>query len=346
MKPIYRVIYRAIAVAALLSAAACAPRLEPAGPATRAAALLENRLVQADGAVLPLRSWLPDGNPRAVIVGLHGFNDYSRAFEKPGRYLASRGIATYAFDQRGFGAAPNRGLWAGHDTLAADAAAAVALIRARHPALPVFVAGESMGGAVAMIAAARGELRADGLILVAPALRGRRYIGAFPRATLWLGARTIPWYPLTGQGLRIQASDNIPMLRALGADPLIIKETRIDAIKGLVDTMDAAIAAAPAVETRSLILYGARDELVPRKPTVDMIAALPRGNGHRPAVYRSGWHLLLRDLKAQVVLDDIVAWIAEPSAALPSGADKVARDAIAATMAETPAGTASQARDR
>lgn len=332
-------IHRAIAVAALIVLSACAPRLEPAGPAIQAPALLADNIVQADGAPLPFRRWLPDGTPRAVIVALHGFNDYARAFEKPGAYLATRGLATYAFDQRGFGKAPNRGLWAGHDTMVADAAAAVSVIRARHPGLPLFVAGESMGGAIVMIAAARELLKADGLILVAPALRGRRYIGAFPRATLWLGARTIPWYPLTGQGLRIQASDNIPMLRALGADPLIIKETRVDAIKGLVDTMDAAIVSASTIRTPSLILYGSRDELVPRKPTFDMIAALPPNIDHRPAVYRSGWHLLLRDLKAQIVLDDIIAWIADPSAALPSGADKAARDAMAATSAAAASNT-------
>lgn len=326
-----------LAIAAFLClAAACAPRLEPSGPAVQPPRLLNDRIVQADGAALPLRRWLPAGTPRAVIVALHGMNDYSRAFEKPGAYWAEHGIATYAFDQRGFGGAPHRGIWAGHDTMTADAAAAVALVRVRHPDTPVFVVGESMGGAVAMIGAARGLFRADGMILVAPALRGRRYIGFFPRATLWLGAHTIPWYPLTGQGLRIQASDNIPMLRRLGADPLILKETRVDAIKGLVDTMDAAVAAPPMLRIPALVLYGARDELIPRQPTFDMIRALPAGIGHLPAVYRSGWHMLLRDLKAKTVLDDIVAWINDPAAPLPSGADRAAKTALAARGGKEP----------
>lgn len=324
---------RFVAVISMCAATACAPRLESAGPAIQAPQLFEDRIVQHDGAALPLRKWLPKDKPRAAIVALHGMNDYSRAFENPGAYWAKRGIATYAFDQRGFGKAPNRGLWAGHETMVADVAAAVALVRNRHPGVPLFVAGESMGGAIALIGGSRGQLNADGLILVAPALRGRRYIGWFPRATLWLGARTIPWYPLTGQGLRIQASDNIPMLRKLGADPLIIKGTRVDAIKGLVDAMDAAITAPRSLRIPALILYGARDELIPKKPTFDMIRALPAGSGHRPAVYRSGWHMLLRDLKARVVLDDIVAWIADRSAPLPSGADKAARAALAAPSA-------------
>lgn len=318
-----------LAAVILLSAlAACAPRLEPAGPAIQPPQLFEDRIVQRDGAVLPLRRWLPAGTPRAAIVALHGMNDYSRAFENPGTYWARHGIATYAFDQRGFGKAPNRGIWAGHETMVADAAAAADLVRNKHPGVPLFVAGESMGGAIALIGGSRRQFKTDGLILVAPALRGRRYIGWFPRATLWLGARTIPWYPLTGQGLRIQASDNIPMLRKLGTDPQIIKQTRVDAIKGLVDAMDAAIAAPGALQIPALVLYGARDELIPKKPTFDMIRALPAGMNHRPAVYRSGWHMLLRDLKAKFVLDDIIAWIGDRTAPLPSGADKAARSAL------------------
>ena len=71
--------------------------------------------------MLPLRKWLPDGAVKAVILALHGFNDYSDAFEGPGEVWANRGIATYAFDQRGFGAAPGHGLWAGAEQLAGDA---------------------------------------------------------------------------------------------------------------------------------------------------------------------------------------------------------------------------------
>ncbi len=42
-------------------------------------------------------------------------------------------------------------------------------------------------------------------------------------------------------------SDNIEMLRALGKDPLVIKRTRIDALKGLVDLMSNAETALPAI---------------------------------------------------------------------------------------------------
>src|SRR5690606_11685790 len=109
-----------------------------------------------------------------VIVGLHGFNDYSNAFAIPAKAWLKQGIATYAYDQRGFGRAPDRGMWPGTETLVADLDTATRLIARRHPGVPLFVAGESMGGAVIMAAVPAGRLKdVEGAILAAPAVRGR-----------------------------------------------------------------------------------------------------------------------------------------------------------------------------
>ena len=61
----------------------------------------------SDSAELPMRSWLPQGKPRAVILALHGFADYSFSYARPAALWAKTGIATFAYDQRGFGAAPH-----------------------------------------------------------------------------------------------------------------------------------------------------------------------------------------------------------------------------------------------
>ena len=63
-----------------LTAAACTPVVIPMGPPRAEPALANDALVMADGVRLPLHVWLPQGPPRAVIVALHGFNEYSRSF--------------------------------------------------------------------------------------------------------------------------------------------------------------------------------------------------------------------------------------------------------------------------
>ena len=122
------------------------------------------------------------------------------------------------------------------------------------------------------------------------------------------------------------------MLRGLGRDPLVIKETRVDAIYGLVNLMDQALAAAPALDRPALLLYGQRDEIVPKDPTFQAWRELPaeQKKVHRQALYENGWHMLLRDLDATTVRRDIAAWIVDPTAPLPSGADANAAAALSA----------------
>lgn len=293
--------------------------------------LAGDHYLTADGAVLPLRSWLPDGQPKAVILALHGFNDYSNAFALPAPDLVASGIAVYAYDQRGFGAAPHRGRWAGAETMADDAARAAALLRQKYPDRPLYILGESMGGAVAILAATRKDPPPiDGIILSAPAVWGRQTMNVFERAGLWL-AGLLPSMQFSRATLpvKVMASDNIPMLRALGADPLVIKETRSDTLNGLVDVMGEALAAAPRLRVKALVLYGEHDEIVPRGPVERLVESLPMQSRQRVALYPDGYHMLLRDLHAKIVLDDIAAWLRSPGSPLPSGADNGARTVLA-----------------
>ncbi len=269
-----------------------------------------------------------------MILALHGFNDYSNAFDGPGTIWAKLGIATYAYDQRGFGGAPGRGRWPGRAELAADAASASRILRRLYPGVPLYLLGESMGGAVAIVAMT-GESGApipdvDGVILVAPAVWGRPTMDLLPRVALWVGVRLAPGLTLTGRGLRIQASDNIPMLRALARDPLVIKDTRVDTIWGLVNLMDAALASAPRLHEPLLLMYGANDEVIPKRPMRRFVRTLPHDLGDRRslAYYERGYHMLLRDLEGPIVVADVAGWVLMPGSPLSSAADRNGFEAV------------------
>ena len=296
----------------------CTPATRLPGPDITSAELNGDFFLTRDGAKLPLKSWIPKGgHPRAVLIVLHGFNDYSNFFAAPGAYFATRGIASYAYDQRGFGAAPDRGFWPGTDALTRDLQTLSTLVHRRHPGIPLYWLGESMGGAVVMVAAATKQVsrNVNGVILAAPAIWGRETMPWYQTTALWLSAHTIPGVTLSGQGLNILPSDNIEMLRALGRDPLVIKETRIDTLYGLAGLMDSALAASARLTLPALILYGRHDEIIPGKPTRLMLTRLPSGSKHlrKVILYEHGYHMLLRDLEAKKVWSDIKNWV------LPSG---------------------------
>ncbi|PPR27874.1 MAG: hypothetical protein CFH38_00256 [Alphaproteobacteria bacterium MarineAlpha10_Bin1] len=309
----------ALLVCLVTALAACAtPHQQLAGPSTMTPQFDDSSFIAADGEHLPLRRWLPEGAPQAVILALHGFNDYSNAFEAPGQYWRTRGIATCAYDQRGFGATANAGVWPQQKSLISDMRAVLAVLRQTYPDIPVYLLGESMGAAILLSAADQSELGADGVILAAPAVWARATMDIFTRAALWLGAHLFPATELSGRGLGVVASDNREMILGLQADPLVIKHTRIDAMWGLVNLMDSALQGSAQLSAPALILYGAKDQLISADPAAEMVSRL---SGDIPvAVYENGWHMLLRDLSAKIVLQDIAAWIADHDAELPSGA--------------------------
>ena len=189
---------------------------------------------------------------------------------------------------------------------------------------------------------------ADGVILSAPAVWGRATMDLLPKAALLVAVRLFPDAVLTGRGLGIRISDNDAVLRQMARDPLVIKETRVDAVYGLVDLMDPALAAAPLLDVPLLLMYGAHDEIVPRRPVAEFVAHLPTEPRHprRLAYYQAGYHLLLRDLGGGIVANDVASWIADPRAPLPSKADAArlgisvaarAGDCTAATNMRCPA---------
>jgi acylglycerol lipase len=342
-------------VAALLLVAGCAPTIDrparfggagAAGTATGpdvAPRFAGKVFITADGSRLPLRQWLPAGPVKAVVLALHGFDDYSHAFAMPAEAWARNGIAVYAYDQRGFGAAPGRGRWPGTAVLVDDAATACGILRRLYPDVPLYLVGESMGGAVAIVAMT-GEAGTpvpdvDGVILVSPAVWSRSSMGLVPRAALWLGVRLMPGMTLTGRSLHIVASDNMPMLRGLARDPLVIKATRIDTIYGLVNLMDKAAAAAPKLNGRLLVLEGKKDPIVPHAAACGFLRKLPKDPPDPPtlALYPQGYHMLFRDLDGPTVIADAAGWMLDPGAPLISGADRGAAQAFLLGTARPPA---------
>jgi alpha-beta hydrolase superfamily lysophospholipase len=303
---------------------ACAPLRQTAKqPETPPVPRFENdRFISFDGAELGLTVWKGEG-PRAgeiVVVGIHGMNDWANAFHMAAPWWAERGVTIYAYDQRGFGRSPGRGVWPEEELMREDLRTAVSVARQRHPGAVLAVVGISMGGAVAMTAFGSDDppRGVDRLVLSGPGLRGWGALPLLYRPSLWLSARLRrAWIVRPPRFVEIWPSDNIEMLRRNGRDPMMQRENRIDQVEGVVSLMENAHDHADKLPPATLITYGAKDEVI---PPAGMKRTAPRFPAHvRTAYYPDGYHMLLRDLQAEVVFADILAFLENENAALPSG---------------------------
>lgn len=299
---------RCLAALALMLAACAGSVPPPPAPADPPRLALPGAM-----RLLPAEIWEAE-DPRAVILGVHGFGDRAATtFALAGPRWAAAGITVHAYDQRGFGRNPDRMGWPGETALIEDLAAIVAALRARHPDLPVFVVGHSMGGGVVLAAAGEGLLDGvAGIVLLAPAVWGAGSLPLAYRLGAWAAAQIMPDQRWTGDGVvTIRPTDNIEALRELARDPYHFATPSSAEFLGLIRLMDRAVAAAPLVDMPALVLWGLRDEVVPEAPVAAAAALIPGAEYRRVP---TGWHMLLRDIEARRVHDLVLDWVEEHGA--------------------------------
>lgn len=108
-----------------------------------------------DNNLLFVNAWLPSASPSAVIMLSHGMAEHGGRYARLGTALSAAGYALYVHDQRGHGQTAKHGMpghFADEDgwSRVVDDVANLALdIGQKHPDVPLFLLGHSMGSYIA-----------------------------------------------------------------------------------------------------------------------------------------------------------------------------------------------------
>ncbi|MCG8392249.1 MAG: lysophospholipase [Pseudomonadales bacterium] len=253
-----------------------------------------------------LREW-PASKPRkGVVLALHSFGDYGAAFDQIGPLFAANGYHLVSYDQAGFGRRRQQDRWPGEAQLVDDAVSQIQRLYASYHQ-PVVVLGESLGGAVAMLAALREPDKVAALVLVAPAVReGIRFRYGW-NAAIATAATLAPGYRLTVTREADDPSLSTDSARRLARDPLVMREVRMDAYWGLIRLADSASDQAHRLTPPTLLLYGGQDQSVPAAGIVHLRDHVNDNGDYR--FYPHGPHLLLQGPHWQNVSGDILKWL-------------------------------------
>lgn len=121
--------------------------------------------------VAPCLSWIDYSKPpRAVILCVHGLGLHNGTYADFAKRMSQYGFAMYAIDMRGFGSFMEAQGRQRVDFVGCldDIHATLKVLHKVHPGLPVFILGESMGGAIALRATAMYPELIDGLVSSVP----------------------------------------------------------------------------------------------------------------------------------------------------------------------------------
>ncbi|MGH3813879.1 MAG: lysophospholipase [Pseudonocardiaceae bacterium] len=275
---------------------------------------MSNDHVEGHREIAPGRSaywqaWLPPAQVRATIVIVHGFGEHSGRYAYVGDRLAAAGFAAYAADYRGHGRSDGRR--ANIERMAlivADLGCFVRFVAERHPGLPVFMVGHSVGGLISLQYATEPGTLLDGVVLSAPAVQVM--VGsALQRRLAGVLSALVPDLPVAALDADQKISRDPEVIRAYREDPLVYRG-RIKARTGaeILLTMEGLPARLPQLSMPLLILHGT-DDLICSPAGSTMVHDLVSSPDKTVRRYRDLYHEVFNEPERDEVLTDLVHWL-------------------------------------
>jgi alpha-beta hydrolase superfamily lysophospholipase len=254
------------------------------------------------------QAWLPDAEPRAVVVISHGVSEHGGRYAWVAERLTRRGFAVYAGDHRGHGRSTGpRVLVNSMDDFVRDLDAVVEMAQGAHPAAKTVLLGHSMGGAVAIAYAIEHQDRLDMLVLSAPlaVLGAASPVERTVARILSAVAPRVGVYAVESEGV----SRDPAVVRDYDADPLNYHgKLPARTIKTLTDALNAFPEGIATLSLPILTMHSAADRLTP--PAGSELVIERAGSEDKSIIrYEDLYHELLNEPERQKVLDDIVEWV-------------------------------------
>lgn len=254
--------------------------------------------------------WLPPSNPRALVVGVHGFAEHAGRYQHVGQFLAERGYALFMYDLRGHGQSEGtRGYVDSFNQFIEDTVAFIKLAKSEVKA-KTFLLGHSMGGLIAVLTAARvgGEL--DGLITSGAALELK--VAASTKMMLQLMAILNPRgrvnTPVDPQLL----SKDPAVAQQYLSDPLVFKDPTFKILSEFGKTVSNVWKFVGLISSPALVMHGGDDRIVPPSASRKLYETLPSPD-KTLRIYEGLRHEIFNEVEKDKVLSDLLNWLSQRS---------------------------------
>ena len=254
-----------------------------------------------------LRSWRPEGKPRAVIVICHGVNSHGGQYIWTAEQFVSAGFAVYALDLRGRGKSEGERFYVENVAeYVSDVAGTVKIAKSRHPGLPVFLLGHSAGGVVSSVYCLENQSELAGFICESFAFQvpAPSFVLAAVKGLSHVAPR-LPALKLKNEDF----SRDPKAVEALNNDPLTAHEAQpAITVAALVRADERLREEFPLITLPVLIMHGTED-----KATIchgsEFFYKTAGSRDKTLKLYEGHYHDLLNDFGKEGVIADITAWI-------------------------------------
>ena len=269
-------------------------------------------------AATPCLTWIdPLAKLKGVLLCVHGLGLHKGTYQQLGERMAPLGWGVYAVDVRGFGTfmempGERRVDFPG---CLEDVRQALLFVHKTHPGVPVFLLGESMGGAIALRVTAMHPELVDGLISSVPG--GDRFHQAGDAVKVGMKLLTGPNKTMDVTDIVVNRSTNKEELRqAWLKDPLArFSLTPVELIQFQHFMDDNSHWAKKITQTPVLMLQGDKDQLVKKQSNESIVNEIPSKDSVLVFV-DTGEHLIVEEGQfTGYVIDTLCGWLNDHTSA-------------------------------
>jgi acylglycerol lipase len=263
----------------------------------------------ANGLRLFAQSWLPDGNPKAIIVFSHGIGEHSGRYAHVGQALADHGYGLFMDDLRGHGqSAGKRGHINSWDDFRSDFTALYDTARAAYPGIPVFGGGHSLGGLIALNIAVTTPNDCAGVIASSAGL-GLAFVPPQWKVAL---AKTLsnltPALAMSNELDPDWLSRDKAVVEAYRSDPLVHDRITARCFVEFTKAQTETLAGAGTL-TLPLYLIGGMDDQLTSTEAIEAFYAAAGSKYKTLKIYKGLYHEVFNEPEQAAVIGDLLAWL-------------------------------------
>ncbi len=256
------------------------------------------------------QDWLPEGEPRAVLVIVHGLAEHCGRYGNLVDHFVPRGYAVYAHDHIGHGRSEGKRVFVRRfEDLTDVVGMQVDRVRARHPETPLFLVGHSIGALIGAVFLLDRQEAVAGAILSGSVVKVPENISPIVVAMARLLSAVLPKVGLTAVDAQGVSRDPA-VVKAYIDDPLVYNgKTTARMGAEMLKAMGRTTREAGKITLPLLILHGSEDTLAD-PDGARMLHEAASSAGKTLMVYERLHLEFYYEPEHDQVLGDVEAWLA------------------------------------
>ena len=255
------------------------------------------------------QGWLPEGEPRAILLIVHGLAEHSGRYGNVVNHFVPLGCAVYGIDHFGHGKSDGTRVYVERfDDYTDTLKVYFDMIRGWQPDKPIFLVGHSMGGLISAVYLLDHQAELAGAVLSGPAVKIPNHVTP---AMLFLGKMLSALIPRFG--LLALSADGVSrdplVVKAYVSDPLVHRGKATARLAAeMLKAMQTISGQAAKITLPIMIVQGSADRLVDPAGAQMLYDAVSSAD-KEIRIYDGFYHEVFNEPEHDKVLRDVEIWL-------------------------------------